>query len=479
MAQVIILHGWSDTSETFEPLADFLRDQGVEPVPMYLGDYISLDDDVRVEDVAKRLEVVLQERIDAGDLHPPMDMIVHSTGGLVARQWLSDYHSDGGSCIRRLIMLAPANHGSPLAKKGKSMLGRIAKGWSNWFETGKEMLDALELASSYQWSLVQKDLLSPAGEEGSPYGLSNDKVLPFVLTGTHPYGSGARRLVDEDGGDGTVRVASANMNTRGMTIDLTAADGSYNLNPWQSRSDIERIAFAVLADRNHGNITNPNDPGAAESAEDQRALGEHILKALATEADDYVSLASAWFDLSEQTARLAGDQVAREAYFGGKKSEDYFHQYFQIIMHVVDDHGNEVADYFIEYSDGSEGEERDATEYFHTEVLESVKENSNNKSLRCFFIDRTDLLNGYYPRIESPDLRRVFMTITAAAPGGNVRYFGEGQHRAAGQILAHQEQDQNRWPQRNQTHYVEIVIPRNPNDDVFRLRSQDEPFTEL
>ena len=44
-------------------------------------------------------------------------------------------------------LVAPANLGSPLAAKGKSLVGRIAKGCNNWFETGSEMLNALELAS--------------------------------------------------------------------------------------------------------------------------------------------------------------------------------------------------------------------------------------------------------------------------------------------------------------------------------------------
>lgn len=115
----------------------------------------------------------------------------------------------------------PANHGSPLAAKGKSLVGRLAKGWNNWFETGAGMLGALDLASPYQWSLAQRDLLARGGGAGSPYGKADGKVLPFVITGTYPYASGARKLVDENGGDGTVRVPAANMNTRGRTIDFS------------------------------------------------------------------------------------------------------------------------------------------------------------------------------------------------------------------------------------------------------------------
>ena len=66
------------------------RDDGAQPLQHYdaviwLGDYKSLDDDVRIEDVGKRMEAVLRQLIDEGPLVPPFDLIVHSTGGLVAR----------------------------------------------------------------------------------------------------------------------------------------------------------------------------------------------------------------------------------------------------------------------------------------------------------------------------------------------------------------------------------------------------------
>ena len=44
MARVVIVHGWSDTSKSFEPLAGFLRAQEIAVTSIYLGDYISLDD---------------------------------------------------------------------------------------------------------------------------------------------------------------------------------------------------------------------------------------------------------------------------------------------------------------------------------------------------------------------------------------------------------------------------------------------------
>ena len=48
---VLIIHGWSDTSKSFSPLVEYLRNAGFNAVALWLGDYISLDDDVKIEDI--------------------------------------------------------------------------------------------------------------------------------------------------------------------------------------------------------------------------------------------------------------------------------------------------------------------------------------------------------------------------------------------------------------------------------------------
>src|SRR5207244_972883 len=137
----------------------------------------------------------------------------------------------------------------------------IGKGWNNWFHTGKEMLNALELASAYQWDLVQRDLLSETDEEVSPFG--PDKVWPFVIVGSHPYGEGIRKIVDENGGDGTVRVPAANLNTKGVTLDFATDPSNPSLKPWTNRTKDLPIPFAVLPDRTHATIIDPASPAFA------------------------------------------------------------------------------------------------------------------------------------------------------------------------------------------------------------------------
>src|SRR5450759_228105 len=104
--QVLIIHGWSDHSSSFVPLANFLIQNGFEARILWLADYISEDDDVRVEDVAKRMNAVIGDMIKSGTLEKRFDVIVHSTGGLVARAWLTGYDDPKACPMKRLIMLA-------------------------------------------------------------------------------------------------------------------------------------------------------------------------------------------------------------------------------------------------------------------------------------------------------------------------------------------------------------------------------------
>ena len=190
--QVVILHGWSDTSESFKGLSSHLKESGFQTVPILLGDYISLRDDVTIEDVAKRMEEVISDRLalpasSPSRLGPKFHLVVHSTGGLVARRWISRYYMDRPCPVKNMLMLAPANFGSKLAHKGRSLLGRVVKGWRTGFETGEEMLYALELNSPFLWDLAEADLFqAPDAPDGAAL-YSPDKVRPFVIVGTHPY----------------------------------------------------------------------------------------------------------------------------------------------------------------------------------------------------------------------------------------------------------------------------------------------------
>jgi hypothetical protein len=471
---VLIIHGWSDTSKSFHALADFLGTKGYQTTELWLGDYISLDDDVRVADVGKRMGRVIDDMIKVGSLPKSFDVIVHSTGGLVAREWLtSHYRGRAEECpMKRLIMLAPANFGSKLAATGKSMLGRIVKGYNNWFQTGQSMLNDLELGSPYQWELAQRDILIAPDSSNTDRYYGDDRVWPFVIVGTHPYASLMRQIVNENGADGTVRVCAANLNTQGVTIDFRHGDPQQAVTLWGSRLDNFSIPLAVLPTRTHGSVVDPNRDapdnrdGIAETDAEKAQLGEFILAALScANFDQYQQIQQQWYDFSEATAaRRAHADVA-----------DYYHQYLQANFDVCDDYGQPVNDYFLEFFSNTARKNDDANVYLHRFVIEDVKINSQNPACRNIYFDRTDLVEGYYPMVPGSGDPTLYLSISAASPGKNISYFPSEKAGADMEIPIHFQGDTaSRWLKRNSTHFVRIILPRQPADKVFRLTRYDQ-----
>src|ERR1700750_2412122 len=85
---LVILHGYSDTSQSFQALADELSVKlGVQPDLISLGDYITLNDYVAYPDLLAALDKAWTDNNLPRD-EGAVNMVVHSTGALVARQWL-------------------------------------------------------------------------------------------------------------------------------------------------------------------------------------------------------------------------------------------------------------------------------------------------------------------------------------------------------------------------------------------------------
>jgi hypothetical protein len=215
--KVLFIHGWSvrDTA-TYGELPGWLGDQAgpdgkpIEVSNIFLGKYVSFDDSVMVDDIARAFQQALEDEFGPA-LHrnTPFSCVTHSTGGPVVRHWLQRFWRQRlAACpLRHLIMLAPPNHGSALAQLGKSRLSRI-QAFCQGVEPGQRVLDWLELGSQEQWKL---------NEDWLDLDLAADAIYPFVLTGQ----TIDRKLYDvlnsytgEAGSDGVVRVAAANLNYR-------------------------------------------------------------------------------------------------------------------------------------------------------------------------------------------------------------------------------------------------------------------------
>ena len=474
--QVVILHGWSDTSDSFASLAKFLEARSFRILDLFLADYISMDDDVSIEDAAKAMQAAVQAKIAATELKPPFDLIVHSTGGLVARTWLSAYcagMNSGQMPVQRLVMIAPANFGSKLADVGQTILGRVVKGWDHGFHTGKLMLDSLALGSPFHWDLASRDLFaSDAGDAAPVYG--GELVWPFVIVGSMPYQHGLRQMVNESGSDGTVRVAAANLNAYGATLDFTrdqaptvmrmtggaasvdAAQGA--LIPWKRNYD-EAMAFplAVMAHRDHASITDPTILGDGETVEQQAQFRNCMLDALGCISyARYQELQQAWRRLSDAVQ----DPASADA--------DH-HMHLQINVRVVDEHGKPVTDYMIEFLAPNYAQNTDLTGLFHDKVIKDVHKNGQDASVRTIYIDRQRLFELFYVQIPAGQPKELRLSISATSPGDNVKYFADA-FGGKGEFVVHSQDQADRWLQRNATHFLKIVIPRIPSEDVFRLK---------
>ena len=118
---LVLIHGYSDKGESFNNWKAALKTKlGYQDSNFHICSYASLANEISIKDIAEGFDRAL--RIQAGlDEEEEFDAIVHSTGMLVLRSWLTTYAKRYGR-LKHLIALAPATNGSPLAHKGRSWM---------------------------------------------------------------------------------------------------------------------------------------------------------------------------------------------------------------------------------------------------------------------------------------------------------------------------------------------------------------------
>jgi hypothetical protein len=360
--QIVLLHGYSDEGKSFARWAEILRDAGYPVETIGTCTYKTLTNEVTLKDVAEAFDRALQERVGL-DPEEPFDAIVHSTGMLVIRAWLTTYGASRREMrrgrLKRLIGLAPATFGSPLAHKGRSWLGALIKGnkvlGPDFLEAGDQILDALELGSKFTWALTHLDLL---GKE-TFYGVNQATPYVFIFCGTKGY-SGLASVVNAPGTDGTVRWAGCALNTRKITVDLMhdpagpALSERIRVAPW-TNADIPLIPMDGL---NHNTIL--HKPSDALIALVRRAL----------EVDDADAFRR-W-----QADALAETKAAREG----------MPQWQQFVVRAVDERGDAIPDFHLQLISGAHDKARRVKAFdmdVHTYTTDS--------SLRCFHVNLDDL----------------------------------------------------------------------------------------
>lgn len=383
----VILHGWSDCSLSFVRLKAFLITNGIGNVAtIHYADYESREDNISFNDIADGL---FDQFIVKGFIQPNgkklchLNVIVHSTGGLVIRHWIARYYYERGiidDCpIKRLIMLAPANFGSPLAHRGKSFLGTLIAGrWKigDMLEVGRQLLDGLELASPFQWNLAHRDLLI-----SKPF-YNSRQIQTTILVGIEDY-KGVKGWINKPGTDGTVVIAGTSLNSAKLILDFSGINYERRgTEPsfWAYQNPPEEFAFGILPGLNHGSIV-----GSISSAQ-AGSVGRLLLEALkTTNEQDFLVFRDKLFELTEQTYAQTGKP-----------------QYQQLLLHAIDDQGMSVRDFTVEFFiykssrkrsecliTGAEGSlrEMDFSAKIHALITNDVHTNANDPSYRRFLVN--------------------------------------------------------------------------------------------
>lgn len=349
---VVLVHGYSDSHKGFDTWRSLLTDRASTPVfDVRVGSYESLTNEISIKDIAEAFDRALRQQAGLS-ADEEFDAIVHSTGMLVVRAWLTTY-SRRMSRLKHLVALAPATWGSPIAHKGRSWLGSVFKGSKNPFkpdflEAGDGVLDGLELGSRFTWDLAHLDLF---GDEVY-YGPDQSTPYVFIFCGNKGY-EGIRELVNEPGTDGTVRLAGASLNSRKAVVDLTERSDvttRVRFTDWKGASDLPVILVDGV---NHGTIM----------SKPPESLVRLVRSAL--QVEDKAGLA-AWLD----DARATSAEPAMKR------------QWQQFILRLTDERGDPIPDYNVRLFEGGR-ELRVFTADVHAY--------SRDKSLRNFHVDVTEL----------------------------------------------------------------------------------------
>jgi hypothetical protein len=361
--KVVLVHGYSDRGASFIPWAKQLNARGYKTDVIEVVTYKSLTNEVTIKDLAEGFDRALRNKgviaEKDGRITGEFDAIVHSTGMLVVRAWLTANRNNRERvlCLKHLIGFAPATWGSPLAHRGRGFLGSLFKGNKrgdaenapDFLEAGDLILDGLELASRFTWELAHADLFV----DEPFYGTDASTPYPFIFCGNKPYG-GIRSIINQAGTDGTVRFAGVNVDTVKFSVDLTKPPDHARLVPENPNAISSPLIF--VDGRNHGTIL--SDP-PAEMVE----LVDQALKVRTKEQYD------AW-------------RLAAEAF---SKAPSKRHQ--QFVIHLVDERGDGITDYHVELFSVKNGKSKALDFDLEMHPYEA------DKSFRAFHIDY-DKLSG-------------------------------------------------------------------------------------
>jgi hypothetical protein len=437
---IVIVHGWSDEGKSFKNLAANIATWSAKPpVVIDIADWISLQDKVTYADIAVAMQRAwLKLKLPTNPRS--VDVVTHSTGALVVRDWMTRFYTSDTVPIYRFLMMAPANFGSPLAHKGRSFIGRVVKGWNKFLgQTGTEILKGLELGSPYTVNLAKKDLFSNATWYGS------GKILATVLVGNVGY-DGVEAIANEDGSDGTVRISTANLNCSLLQLPLDSNQKAKA--GWKLLQSKGEIAFGIVDRENHSTIVlkngGPKNPNTTS-----------LIKGALTVEDSAYAVAAGSFHWQ--------DQIHATDPFVEERSS----RYLNLVAHASDDLGQDIRDYFLQVYRKINTDRKFEKEIYE-DVFRTVHAYEDNPAFRSLYISVKDLMDiiGRYT------IETLYLSITAQPvfepPQNPVGYRSISAANPDGLPIA--KKDIPTFFTAHRTLIAEVVMERQIDDAVFEFK---------
>jgi len=356
--QIVLIHGYSASGLDFTEFCNQLRKRHIEPVDINIANYVSLNNEITIKDIAEGFDRALRNnpRLNA---EQEFDAIVHSTGMLVLRSWLTNYgegvkNNERVARLKHLVGLAPATWGSPQAHKGRTWIGELVKGnkepGPDFLNAGNQVLCGLELGSRFTWDLAHLDLLG----ERPFYDKGPDTPYVSVFIGNSPY-TGISSVANDPGTDGTVRWSGCALNTRKITIDLTRIPAGMvgtgasrvSITPWADHVDIPMIP---VEGRNHATLVSNPDGTMVDliceflNIADEIAYGDWLTRAEASGAEAKKKML---VNPGRDAAGIGGDikQFLGHLFH---EAEQPMEGWQQFVVHARDERGDPVRDYLVD-----------------------------------------------------------------------------------------------------------------------------------
>ena len=457
---VIFVHGWSvQSTDSYGELPRWLETQSIaggldiQVGNIYLGHYISFDDTVTIDDVARAFAQALRDELASKfKSGQRFACVTHSTGGPVVRKWMDLYYKRNlnRSPLSHLVMLAPANHGSALAQLGKSRLSRI-KSFFQGVEPGQRILDWLELGSDGSWELNVSWL---------DYDCPANGVYPFVLIGQKIDRSlydALNSYTGEPGSDGVVRVAAANMN---YTLLRLRQKGDDDLVVDKLRTP-SRMAFGVLPGRSHSGDSIGIIRSVTLANAGQHPTAQWVLRCLR------VSSGAAYNKVFTDLAKLTAETQEAErtervrGLIGTRKYITNRHS--MLIFQFVDDRGNSLSDYDLYLTAGPEYDEQELPEGFFVDR----QRNQRNPGKLTYYLDYDVMTEG----LSKPKMQGKLGLRVKARPEPSktaLAYYRPLNFRSSLATI-------NKMLMPNETVMIEITLLRRVDKTVFRITNDLTP----